>query len=439
MESSTLSRTMSSKAKSAKPPVRRYYGIVVLLLLIFIAISLVTNILGAIIPDIIDTFHLSLGAAALLPFAFFIAYGIVSIPAGMLAERFHEKRTILAGWLVGLSGALAFALFPSHHIAVGSLFVIGFGMAMLQVVINPLLRVAGGAEHLAFYSALSQFVFGFASFLSPLLYSYLVGELRHRAPAQHLPVRLLARLNAGNPPWLSMYWVFAAVILMMLLVVSLARFPKVERVSDEVVGSWALHANMFRNPVVILYFLSMLAYAGCEQGTANWISKFLSTYHHYNPQTTGATAVSRFWGLMTVGALVGMLFLKLFDSRKVLIACATGALVSLTAALFGSGPVALAAFPAIGLFAACMFPVIFSLALNSIPSHQGCMAGILCTAIAGAALVPLMIGQIGDHCGLRCGLMVLYLTFGWVLSVGFWARPIISNKTIRRERQTVEA
>ena len=67
-----------------------------LLVLIFIAISLLTNILGPIVPDIIQGFPLSLLAAALLPFCFFIAYGVFSIPAGLLVERWGEKRIILA-------------------------------------------------------------------------------------------------------------------------------------------------------------------------------------------------------------------------------------------------------------------------------------------------------------------------------------------------------
>ena len=81
-----------------------------------------------------------------------------------------------------------------------------------------------------------------------------------------------------------------------------------------------------------------------------------------------------------------------------------------------------------------MWPIIMSLALNSLPYSHGAFAGILCTAIIGGAIVPLWIGQIGDHFGLRAGLLLLYVTFGWILGVGFWARPLVQNQTIRHRR-----
>ena len=78
-----------------------------------------------------------------------------------------------------------------------------------------------------------------------------------------------------------------------------------------------------------------------------------------------------------------------------------------------------------------MYPIIFSLALNSVSEHHGSFSGIIVTGIIGGAIVPLIIGWLGDHLGLRNGMLFLYLTMGYILSIGFWARPIITNKTIK--------
>jgi len=78
-----------------------------------------------------------------------------------------------------------------------------------------------------------------------------------------------------------------------------------------------------------------------------------------------------------------------------------------------------------------MWSIIFSLALNSIEKHHGSFSGILCTAVIGGAIVPVVIGWLGDRFGLRTGMMFLYLTVGYILSVSFWAKPIIANKTVR--------
>jgi fucose permease len=114
----------------------------------------------------------------------------------------------------------------------------------------------------------------------------------------------------------------------------------------------------------------------------------------------------------------------------VLIGGAVGSLCCLTAALFGPAKVSVIAFPGIGLFTSVLWPVVVSLALNSVDEHHGSFSGILSTALMGGAIIPVVIGRIGDYAGLRSGMTFLYLTFGFVLSVGFWARPLIANATI---------
>src|SRR4030067_1318422 len=96
---------------------KRNTFIVALIFLIFFVISFLTNILGPLVPDIINSFSLSLTLAGFLPFAFFVAYGVMSIPAGMLVERYKEKRGMLAAFLMALAGALRFASMPRRSVA----------------------------------------------------------------------------------------------------------------------------------------------------------------------------------------------------------------------------------------------------------------------------------------------------------------------------------
>jgi len=130
-----------------------------------------------------------------------------------------------------------------------------------------------------------------------------------------------------------------------------------------------------------------------------------------------------------------LVLLKIMDSRKVLIVFTLLAIVCLSVGLFANGSIVLVAFPLVGFFASVMYPVIFSLALNSLKEHHGAFSGILLTGVIGGAIIPLIIGWIGDHFGLRIGMLFLYLTIGYILSIGFWARPIILNKTIQQSRK----
>ena len=230
--------------------------------------------------------------------------------------------------------------------------------------------------------------------------------------------------------WISLYWIFAAVTLIMSLIIIAAGFPKVELKDEEKVGGLETHPKLFKNKYVILYFIGIFAYVGTEQGVGNWISEFFHQYHGFNPQTTGAEAVAWFWGLLTIGCLLGLLLLKLVDSRIILSTAALLAIICLTTALISEGNTAMIAFPLIGFFLSVMWSIIFSLALNSMAEHHGAFSGILCTGIIGGAIVPLVIGGLADIFGLRFGMMFLYVTLSFIFSVGIWAKPIIKNKTI---------
>lgn len=409
---------------------KRNLYIVALILLTFFVISFLTNIVGPLVPDIIKAFDLSLTLVALLPFAFFIAYGVMSIPSGMLVERYGEKVVMIAAFFVSFLGAILFASVPSYLVYIISLFMIGSGMAMLQVAINPLLRVAGGEEHFAFNSVLGQLFFGLASFLSPLAYSYLVLNIGREGGASNFLLDTLSGIVPEGLPWISLYWLFAVISLVMVIVIGISRLPRVELTEEEKVGALETHLELLRNPMVLLYFLGIFAYVGTEQGVANWISEFLQTYHGVDPQTTGASTVSLFWGLMTAGTVLGLILLKFLDSRHVLIGFTAAAIICLTASLLGSKSIALIGFPLVGFFASVMWSIIISLALNSVASHHGSFSGILVTGIAGGAIVPLIVGWLGDMFGLRVGMLFLYLTLGYILSIGIWARPLITNKTL---------
>ena len=408
---------------------KRNLIIVGLILLTFFIISFMTNILGALNPNVSQSFELTETMAGFLPFAFFIAYGVMSIPSGFLVERWGEKRMMILAFVFAFLGALLFAINPTFNIYVISLFTIGAGMAALQVVINPLLRVSGGEEHFAFNSVLAQLIFGLASFISPQMYSYLVSNINQGNVEKPL-IGLMSGLVPESLSWVSVYWVFALLGLLMILIIVFINFPAVELKEDEKVGSKASYLELFKNKYVILFFLGIFCYVGTEQGISYWMSKFLSNYHGFDPETTGANAVSYFWGLMTVGGILGLVLMKLFDSKLILRWFTSIAIICVLLGLIGSSEVSLWAFPISGFFLSVMYPVIVSLGLNSVEKHHGSFAGILMTGIAGGAVVQLLIGGLADLFSLKVGMVFIFITLGYILSISYWAKPLISNKTI---------
>lgn len=417
---------------------KRNYLIVALILLTFFVVSFLTNILGALNPNISTSYTLTETMAGFLPFAFFIAYGVMSIPSGLLVEKLGEKTMMIIAFITAFSGSLLFALVPTFGVFVASLFTIGAGMAALQVVINPLLRVSGGEENFAFNSVMAQLVFGLASFISPLMYTYLVTNINQGATEKPF-IGIMSQLVSIDMSWVSVYWVFALISIMMIVLIFFIRFPKVELKEDEKVGSRDSYLELFKNKYVILYFLGIFCYVGSEQGISYWMSKFLSIYHGFDPDTSGASAVSYYWGLMTVGGVVGLVCMKLFDSKQVLRWFTILTIICVVFGLFGSADIAIWAFPISGFFMSVMYPSIVSLGLNSVSEHHGSFAGILMTGIAGGAIVQILIGGLSDLVSLKFGMAFVFVTLGYVLSISFWAKPIIANKTINSLKDLFKA
>jgi MFS transporter, FHS family, L-fucose permease len=382
---------------------------------VWFAISFVTNLIGPLMPVVISDFHLSLGMAGFLPFSFFLAYGLISIPAGALVEARGPRFTLLLAFALNLAGCLAISLSPTYLVVIGGLFVIGLGMAMLQVVINPLMRTTGGEQHFAFFSVMAQLVFGAASFVSPLLFAAVMKQ----PPTPARPI-----------VWVELYFAFVAAYLLLLLITFRIAIPQVTLAEDERPGTVAMYKSLIRERPVQLFFLGIIAYVGTEQSLADWMSQFLATYHHFSPTVEGAHAVSLFWGLMSVGCLLGLALVRLLDSRVVLRCAAVLAIGCVAAALFGSADVSLRAFSAAGFFLSVMWSIVFSLALNSVSRYHGAFSGILCTGILGGAVVPSLVGLLGDRFGLRFALLTVFVTLGYIFSIGWWARPLIRNQTV---------
>ncbi len=399
---------------------------VVFVLLTFFFISFITNILGSLNPAVTEAFGLSDTLAGFLPFAFFIAYGVMSIPAGMLLETYGQKRLLVAAFLLTTLGSLMVFLIPQFTVFLISLFTIGTGMAVLQVVINPLLRHAGGKENFSFNSVLAQLVFGGASFVAPLVYSYLVTQ--GEGAIADTATDWLSLINSDNFGWVKLYGLFALLSGVMLLFVASQNLPELELNKDEQIGSWSLIQGLLKKRLVWAYFLGIFAYVGAEQGISFWMSSFLEEYHQIDPETKGASTVANFWGLMTLGGVLGLVLLKIKESQWVLKVFTAMTILALALGLYGSASLALWTLPMAGFFMAVMYPIIISLGLNSVQEHHGSFAGILVSGIMGGALIQVLIGFLSDQWGLQVGMSFNFLLLLYILSIAFWAKPLIENK-----------
>ena len=394
----------------------------------FFQVGLLESMISALIPEMIQNFRISYGLASIMPFAYYLAFVLFCIPTGLAVRKYSSGKILFFAFLLALTGVLIFVIFLSYQTSVISLFIIGCAAAMLQVTAVPLVRKVCGAENLAFYTTLNQMMFGLGAFCSPTIYSWLTLNMINGE--RFFPINILAMIIPEGFEWTSAYWLIMILLLLLTVIVAFIRFPSNENVNDLVESKNNAYKELFRKKYIIFFFMAMVAYASCEQGIAAWMSKFFQDQHELNPLTEGASKLSLYWLLLIVGCLVGMFLLKFFESRKVLACLTICAIISLLLALHGDTNVSKIAFPLVGACESVMWPIIMSLALNSVTKHHEVLSGLMFTALIGGALGPVIIGNIGDLFGLKISLHYLFLPLLVVLSVAFWAKPLVVNKTI---------
>ena len=379
-------------------------------------IGLVNNSLGAIIPDISSAFRLTLTMTASLSFVLFIAYGIAAIPAGLFLEKYREQILVRTALVLMIFFCMLLLLFPVFPMTLLTLFILGIGTTSLQVSLNHLLRSTGGSKNFGMHLSFAQLVFGTASFLFPLLYRSIAGFMNTGTDEQWF-YRMLNCINRGTTAftWVTLFLVFCfAAAVLFAFTRWLPRLNPQQKIHSNVNSFEGLQA-LFKDTTAVLFFIGITLYVGVEIGLANWISKYLLLYHDCNPAEQGALAVSWFWGMFTFGSFFSIFLLKYFSHRKILILSSLFSICSLFFAFWGGKNTALIMFPAAGFFISPQWPIIFSMGMNSVKTHHETYSGILSAGALGGAVVPLIIGGIGDLFSLRTGMGFIFICLGYVL------------------------
>jgi FHS family L-fucose permease-like MFS transporter len=346
-------------------------------------------------------FHLSGAKAGLLPFFGFIAFALFSVPAGVVADRKGKKLLLV----VSLAVVLAGQLIPSFSVAryellLGAIFLIGVGMAALQVAGNPIMRDVSAPGRYARNLTFAQFIKSLGSISGPYL---------------------TAQLIALGFAWYHVFPVFAAVTLLTLLLV--AALPITETRGDEVPASVGSSFALLAEPPVALAVLGIFLYVGAEVGLNSWLATLLARDFGMD---LGSSATRLGPGLffiaLAAGRLLGSGVLSFMGARRFFLVSALLGLAGLGLLLVGSRPLALAGIACCGLGFANIWPLVFSLTVESRPERSGALSGLMCMAIFGGAVMPALMGLVADHTGVRIAFLVPLAAFVYLTLLALASR-----------------
>jgi MFS transporter, FHS family, L-fucose permease len=401
---------------------RTYRASLVALTSLFFMWGLITSLNDILIPHLKAAFTLSYVEAMLIQLAFFGAYFVMSMPSGWLVEQIGYKRGIIIGLVVAALGCIAFypaAAAASYPLFLGALFVLASGITLLQVAANPYVTILGPARTASSRLTLTQAFNSAGTTIGPYLGAVLIfggAAAAAQVAGAGAPSTEAALVEV---PYLGL----AAVLLVIAAVFAALHLPTVGAADSGAAASPPEPLLSHRH--LLLGVVAIFVYVGGEVAIGSMLVNFMMDPAIAGlPQKAAGEHVPYYWGGAMVGRFVGALAMVYLRPGRVLAFNATAAVALLVVALLSAGHTAMWSVLGIGLCNSIMFPTIFALALTGLGRHTGEGSGLLCMAIVGGAIVPLIQGYFADHVGVLNSFVVPVFCYLYIVYYGLYGhRP----------------
>ena len=396
---------------------------------LFFAFGGITSLNDVIIPKLKGLFTLTYGEVMLVQSAFFAAYFIISMPAAALVRRIGYMRSAVAGLLTMTVGCLLFIPASSHGLFglfLVALFVLASGITTVQVVANPLISMLGPARTASSRLTFAQAFNSVGTTLFPYVGSILIlGSLATIDPTTLSGAALDAFRGVETQVVVRTYIGLAIALVLVAAVVWLERKRLVETPAEPTPILRAF--NLLTRRRFAFGTLCIFLYVGGEVAIGSVIVNYLMQPSVFDlPAGLAGKHLIFYWGGAMVGRFIGSGLLRLFSPGKVLACAATAVITLLTISANTTGLVSGWSLLAIGLFNSIMFPTIFTLASEGLGRRAAEGSGIICMAIVGGAIVPLVTGNAADLWGLKHALVVPAVCYLTILAFGWFARRPLS-------------
>jgi len=378
-------------------------GAYVIVTCLFFAWGFITSLVDPLVAAVKGVFHLSDVEAQLSAFAFFIAYGVMSLPGAVILARLKSVPSVLISLGMMVAGCLIMLLAANmavYPVVLLGLFVLASGITVLQVAANPLSAALGPPERSHFRLTFSQAFNSLGTFIGP----YLGAALFLKGVEVKEGAVNTAAVRAGSLAGIdrAFFWIAGLIVLIGLMIwggrkmISAAAPPPPHETADLGIGATIREAAASR--WALFGGLAIFLYVGAEVSIGTQMALFLNSTSVWDvPLEKAGKFVSLYWGGAMVGRLVGSALLTRVKAPR-LLALFTGIACLLCLFVFSIGgiPGGWAAL-SIGLFNSIMFPVIFTITLERSSASEESTSGFLCFSIVGGAILPLIVGFVSQH------------------------------------------
>ena len=428
---------------------QRFRGAFITVTSLFFMWGFITVLVDALIPRLKDVFELTYLQAGLVQFAWFTAYGIISIPGVRLIKRLGYKNGILIGLSLAAIGCLIFypaastRLFALFLLA---LFVVASGITILQVAANPYISVLGPEEGASSRLNLAQAFNSLGTTIAPIISAtYLLSDTVKSGTEQAAlaPDALEAYRSAEAGAVQVPFVLLALAFLLLAGVIWRIALP---RILEDRGGSERSLSDVFSNGRLRAGALGIFVYVGAEVALGSYMVNYgLNLNVHelmqsspllerlaglaaaikgqsvsdMDPKGKLGVLLTFYWGGAMVGRFIGAALMQKIRPGLMLGLFATLAVAMVISSASISGLAALLLLLGVGLCNSIMFPTIFTLGIEQLGDAKPQGSGILCTAIVGGAIIPPAFGALVDASGFGLALLLPAVCYAYIAGFGF--------------------
>lgn len=390
----------------------------------------ITCLNDILIPHLKAVFSLNYAKAMLIQFCFFTAYFLVSLPSGIIVDTIGYKKGIIAGLITAGLGCILFypaAGFRSYPFFLLALFILASGITLLQVAANPYVAILGKSETASSRLNLTQAFNSLGTTVAPYFGSLLIlsvvvksaEELQKMKPTE-LTLYQAAEASAVQSPYLGL----AAALFVIAGIIALVKLPEIEAggasTGEERGNNYdALHTSAWRYRHLVLGAVGIFVYVGAEVSIGSFLVNYIGQpFIAGLSEADAGKLVSFYWGGAMVGRFVGSAVQRKIRPGYVLAFNALVAALLVVLTMISTGHLAMWVILAVGLFNSIMFPTIFTLAIAGLGKHTGQASGVLCMAIVGGAVIPVVQGLIADEIGIHHAFILPVLCYLFIAYYG---------------------
>ena len=384
---------------------------------LFFMWGFITCLNDILIPHLKAIFSLSYAQSMLVQFCFFGAYFLVSLPAGKLVKKMGYQKGIVIGLVIAALGCLLFypaASLHSYPVFLAALFVLASGITVLQVSANPYVTLLGAKETASSRLTMTQAFNSLGTTIAPYFGALLIlNEVTDSMSA--------TSAESVQLPYLGLM----AALLALAAIFAFLKLPHIQ--SAEVVEGEKIEGSAWQHKHLVLGAIGIFVYVGAEVSIGSFLVSFLGEADIAGlEETEAAKYLTYYWGGAMVGRFVGAAVMQKVDAGKTLAFNGVCSVILIMVTVLSTGSIAMWAILLVGLFNSIMFPTIFSLALSGLEKHTSQGAGILCLAIVGGAILPVLQGVLADSFSVQLAFILPLFCYVYIVFYGVSGSKVTS-------------